>query len=52
MGGKLELDDAVACIVGLGDLINITNNDPVLIDIRGKFSKDEAQRKGFYYKAL
>jgi len=37
---------------GLDDLKKIMSCNPILVDVRGRFSKDEAERKGFYYKAL
>lgn len=36
----------------LDDFKKIMSSTPILIDVRGIFSKDEAERKGFYYKAL
>ncbi|MFC1904903.1 nucleotide sugar dehydrogenase [Chloroflexota bacterium] len=36
----------------LSTLKQIQNSDPVLIDIRGIFSAEEARRAGFYYKTL
>lgn len=38
--------------MGLDDLKKIMSENPILIDVRGVFSKDKAERKGFYYKAL
>ena len=30
----------------------LLNNDPILIDIRGMFNREEAERVGFHYKGL
>ncbi len=34
------------------DLTRMMNENPVLIDIRGMFSGEEAKREGFYYRRL
>ena len=36
----------------LEDIKKIMNGKPVLIDVRGIFNKDNANKKGFYYKTL
>lgn len=38
--------------ITLDTLKQITSNNPVLIDIRGFYDKEEAERKGFYYRLL
>ncbi len=38
--------------IGLDGFKKIMRSNPLLIDIRGMFSKEEAQRKGFHYKIL
>jgi len=38
--------------ISLDRLRGITNNNPVLIDVRGFFDAEEAKKKGFYYKSL
>ena len=48
----LTVAHAVFDKVGLDDLKKIMGNNPILIDVRGIFSRDEAEWKGFYYKAL
>jgi UDPglucose 6-dehydrogenase/UDP-N-acetyl-D-galactosamine dehydrogenase len=36
----------------LEDLTKMMNENPVLIDVRGMFYKEEVRREGFYYKTL
>jgi len=36
----------------LEDLTKMTNDKPVLIDVRGLFEGEEAKREGFYYRRL
>jgi len=48
----LTVAHAVFDKIGLDDLKKITSSTPILIDVRGMFSSDEAERNGFYYKAL
>jgi UDPglucose 6-dehydrogenase/UDP-N-acetyl-D-galactosamine dehydrogenase len=36
----------------LDDILKIMNEKPVLIDLKGIFSKEEAEKKGFYYVRL
>lgn len=48
----LTVAHAVFDKIRLDDLKKIMSSDPILIDVRGMFSRDEAERKGFYYKAL
>jgi UDPglucose 6-dehydrogenase/UDP-N-acetyl-D-galactosamine dehydrogenase len=36
----------------LDDILKIMNEKPVLIDLKGIFSKEEAEKKGFYYVGL
>jgi UDP-N-acetyl-D-galactosamine dehydrogenase len=38
--------------IGLDGFRKIMTSNPLLIDIRGMFSKEEAQRKGFHYRIL
>jgi UDP-N-acetyl-D-galactosamine dehydrogenase len=38
--------------IGLDGFKKIMRSNPLLIDIRGMFRKEEAQRKGFHYKIL
>jgi UDPglucose 6-dehydrogenase/UDP-N-acetyl-D-galactosamine dehydrogenase len=38
--------------IGLDGFRKIMSRNPLLIDIRGMFSKEEAQRKGFHYRIL
>jgi UDPglucose 6-dehydrogenase/UDP-N-acetyl-D-galactosamine dehydrogenase len=38
--------------ITLDTLRKVTNNDPILIDVRGFFNEKEAQKKGFYFKGL
>ena len=38
--------------IRLNDLKKIMNFNPILIDVRGIFSKEEAESKGFFYKTL
>ncbi|MDD4859149.1 MAG: nucleotide sugar dehydrogenase [Dehalococcoidales bacterium] len=38
--------------LGLKDLKALQNSAPVLIDVRGMFNYDEAQKAGFYYRTL
>jgi len=38
--------------VTLDKLKAVMNSSPILIDVKGMFSKEEAERKGFYYKTL
>jgi len=48
----LTVDHAVFNKMALDDFKKIMTSNPILIDVRRIFSKDEAERKGFYYKAL
>ena len=38
--------------ITLDELKGIMNTKPVLIDVRGLFDENEAEKKGFYYKGL
>lgn len=38
--------------IKLGDIRKFMNDKPVLIDVRGMFSEEEAKKKGFYYRRL
>jgi hypothetical protein len=38
--------------VSLSELKGMMNNDPILIDIRGMFDREEAERMGFCYRGL
>lgn len=38
--------------IKLDSLLKITNEKPVLIDVKGIFNKEDAIKKGFYYKRL
>ena len=38
--------------ISLDELAGIMNSNPVLIDVRGLFDKEEAERKGFLYRSL
>jgi UDP-N-acetyl-D-mannosaminuronate dehydrogenase len=38
--------------MGLEEVKKFMNNEPVLIDVRGKFHGEEAKRKGVNYKRL
>jgi hypothetical protein len=38
--------------IGLDGFKKTMRSNPLLIDIRGMFSKEEAQRKGFHYRIL
>jgi UDP-N-acetyl-D-mannosaminuronate dehydrogenase len=38
--------------INLKDMKELMNNAPVLIDVRGMFTGEEAKRKGFYYRRL
>jgi len=35
-----------------GELKELTNNKPILIDVRRLFNEEEAKREGLYYKSL
>ena len=48
----LTVAHAVFGRIGLDALKKIMSSNPVLIDVRGMFSRDEAERKGFYYETL
>ena len=48
----LTVAHAVFGKIGLDALKKIMSSNPILIDVRGMFSRDEAERKGFYYKTL
>jgi len=51
-GVILTVAHAVFDKIRLDELKKIMSSKPILIAVRGIFSKDEAERKGFYYKAL
>ena len=36
----------------LDDIRKFMNDKPVLVDVRGMFNREEAKRKGFYYRRL
>lgn len=38
--------------IKLDNLKKIMSSTPILIDVRGIFDKEEAQKKGFHYKSL
>jgi len=38
--------------IPLSTLKGMTNNDPILIDIRGMFNREDAERTGFCYRGL
>jgi UDPglucose 6-dehydrogenase/UDP-N-acetyl-D-galactosamine dehydrogenase len=38
--------------IKLEDLTRMTNDKPVLIDVRGVFNEEEARREGVYYRRL
>lgn len=38
--------------ITLGQLKEMMNNSPVLIDVRGIFDGEEAEKMGFYYRSL
>jgi len=38
--------------ISLGMLKGMLNHDPILIDIRGMFDKEDAERLGFCYRGL
>jgi len=38
--------------IALDDLKSIMNTNPILVDVREYFNKDEAEAKGFFYKSL
>jgi len=38
--------------IALDDLKKMTNDEPVLIDVRGVFDGEAAKRKGFYYRRV
>ncbi len=48
----LTVDHSVFSSIRLDDLKKIMSSPPILIDVRGIFSKDEAEKKGFYYRTL
>ena len=48
----LTVAHAVFDKIGLDDLKKIMSSNPILIDVRRTFGRDEAERNGFYYKAL
>ncbi len=48
----LTVAHAVFGKIGLDALKKIMSSNPILIDVRGMFSRDEAERKGFYYETL
>jgi UDPglucose 6-dehydrogenase/UDP-N-acetyl-D-galactosamine dehydrogenase len=58
-----KLDVKVDCVIvavahdafreiAMGDLKEMMNGNPVLVDVRGMFDGEEAEEKGFYYKTL
>ncbi|MFC1944838.1 nucleotide sugar dehydrogenase [Chloroflexota bacterium] len=58
-GLDAEIDGIVLAVghgafqkITLDDLRKITNDNPVLIDARGFFMAEEAEKKGFYYRRL
>ena len=48
----LTVAHTVFAKIGLGDLKKIMSSNPILIDVRRTFSRDEAERNGFYYQTL
>jgi len=38
--------------IALGDLKEMVNGNPVLVDVRGMFDEEETKGKGFYYRRL
>ena len=38
--------------IALGDLKEMMNGNPVLVDVRGMFDEEETKGKGFYYRRL
>jgi UDPglucose 6-dehydrogenase/UDP-N-acetyl-D-galactosamine dehydrogenase len=56
---KLKMDGVIVAVahdefkkIKLEDLTRMTNDKPVLIDVKGMFDGEEAKRKGFYYGRL
>ena len=56
---KLKMDGVIVAVahdefkmMGLEDIGKFMNNAPVLIDVRGMFNGEKANRKGFYYRGL
>ena len=57
--GGIRVDGVILAVVHdafkqltLGRLMGIMNDNPVLIDVRGFFSREEALEKGFCYQSL
>ena len=38
--------------IGLDDIRKFMNDKPIIVDVRGMFDEEEANKKGFYYKRL
>ena len=38
--------------IKLEDVSKFMNNKPIIVDVRGMFDKEEAKKKGFYYRGL
>ena len=56
---KLKMDGVIVAVahdefkqMNLEDLARMMNDKPVLVDIRGLFDVEEANKKGVYYKTL
>jgi UDP-N-acetyl-D-mannosaminuronate dehydrogenase len=56
---KLKMDGVIVAVahdefkkIKLKDMKELMNNAPVLIDVRGMFNGEKANRKGFYYRGL
>lgn len=58
-----DQDGTVDCVIvtvahdeframGVPDVERLMNEKPVLIDVRGMFDREEAERRGFYYRTL
>ena len=61
--GNLEQTKSIDCLVlavihddfsgiTLEKLKNIMNSNPVLIDVRAFYNREQAERRGFHYKTL
>ncbi|MCD6452907.1 MAG: nucleotide sugar dehydrogenase [Dehalococcoidales bacterium] len=57
--GEIRIDGVILAVVHdvfkqltLDGLKSIMNDNPILIDVRGFFSREEALGKGFYYQSL
>jgi len=56
---KIKMDGVIVAVahdefkkMGFENVKNFMNNAPVLIDVRGMFNGEKANRKGFYYRGL